>query len=290
MSNAKFSLMPVSVVRDLREQLQISFRRLANYDDTSTRKQLILTGGLCLLVGCLLTAMGGYHSGFHSLNQFTPLLPAEFWSNLTYLGDTKISLCLMLLFIRRNPAIAPIILLAAVYGVIVSHGLKTLVDAARPPAVLAPDLFNLIGKAVHKNSFPSGHSLTIFVTVSLLFYFSRQSSTRAFLLLFAAAVAISRVMVGAHWPVDVMIGSALGIFSTLAAISTARCWRAGFTPFVYILVIVLLLIDSNLLFYHHGGYPLAAMLGGSIAIVVQSFFVLDLFRAQRKLVLKRGMI
>ncbi len=57
-------------------------------------------------------------------------------------------------------------------------------------------------------SFPSGHSTTVFAAaVALGFIFPRA---RAAWLVAAVVIAASRVLVGAHYPSDVVAGAALG--------------------------------------------------------------------------------
>lgn len=61
-------------------------------------------------------------------------------------------------------------------------------------------------------SFPSGHSNTVFALATALFFLA----PRGWFLYFpvAALVAVSRVVVGAHYPGDVVMGSYLGVATT----------------------------------------------------------------------------
>ncbi len=65
------------------------------------------------------------------------------------------------------------------------------------------------------NSFPSGHSADAFVSGIFLFYLlknSKYSAYRYLPLLYAATIALSRIVVNAHYPSDVLAGAAIGIF------------------------------------------------------------------------------
>ncbi len=62
-------------------------------------------------------------------------------------------------------------------------------------------------------SFPSGHADTIFALMTALFLLTRRY--RLFFFSFAVLVAISRVLVGAHFPSDILAGSYLGVVTTL---------------------------------------------------------------------------
>ncbi|TPV58553.1 phosphatase PAP2 family protein [Aestuariibacter sp. GS-14] len=259
--------LPVHLVR--------SRDNLINREDQQVFRYLTWLACSLLVVATFITILGGYHGGFHTLNQNTPLLPDAFWSMLTYFGDTAVALTLVLFCARRCPAMLNILLLAAIYGTLISHGMKNYFDATRPAGVLLQTDFALVGQAFQRNSFPSGHSMAIFIFVTLQFYFVRKRSTRITLMLFGSAVAVSRVMVGAHWPVDVLTGAGLGILVTLAAIYTAKRWRFGFSRITHIFTLSLLIISAGLLYYHNGGYPLASGMGSALSVSALAFCLID---------------
>lgn len=259
----------------LSKQLTKSWQALNHNEDKHTTKVLSCVSMSMLAAAFIMFYVNGYHAGFHTLNGLNPLLPSQFWAMLTFLGDTTVTLCLMLFFARRNPAMLVVVLITALYGTLASHGMKEYFDALRPPAVLSSEEYNLVGQAFRHNSFPSGHSLSIFILVTVLFYFARHQSTRWLLILFGLSVALSRVMVGAHWPIDTLVGGALGIITTLAAIATAKVWRFGFSPFIHCFVVSLLIISAGMLYYHDGGYPQAKLLGSILASASLAFTILE---------------
>jgi hypothetical protein len=114
--------------------------------------------------------------------------------------------------------------LAALLAICYSRGLKQLFDTLRPPAVLAPDSFHLIGPALARLSFPSGHSVTAGVFFGVLLYYARWSETRTLLLLLALTVGLSRVALGVHWPVDVAFGLAGGLVAAWGGARLAARW------------------------------------------------------------------
>ncbi len=61
--------------------------------------------------------------------------------------------------------------------------------------------------AIRGHSFPSGHAHSAWVAVFLL---GRTRRLRLGLALFAVAMCISRVYCGMHFPIDVLVGGALG--------------------------------------------------------------------------------
>ena len=246
-------------------------------EDAETFRTLNIVAVSLLVVAAGLYMAGGYHVGFHSLNQWTPYLPSDFWQMTTFIGDTSVPLCLTLFFVRRNPALLWVVFIAALYGLFLSHGMKAYFGAMRPPAVLSPEEFNLVGHGYRSRSFPSGHSVTISIFVSILFYFSSQLNTRISLLCFGAVVALSRVMVAAHWPIDVLVGSAIGILVTLAAVYTAKRWRWGFSQRAHYFIVALLLIATMTLYFPNAGYPRTYPFAVIVATTALAFFISEYF-------------
>ncbi|MED3561862.1 undecaprenyl-diphosphatase [Bacillus xiapuensis] len=80
------------------------------------------------------------------------------------------------------------------------------------PFAVLPHVNKLINHAID-NSFPSDHSI-IFFSICFLFLLVRKKEGWLWILL-ACLVAVSRVMVGVHYPVDILTGALIGIISAL---------------------------------------------------------------------------
>lgn len=73
---------------------------------------------------------------------------------------------------------------------------------------------------VHSSSFPAGHAATSFAGATVLTYFAPRAGPALFGL--AAAIGISRVYVGVHYPGDVLAGAVLGVAVGLVAVACVR--------------------------------------------------------------------
>jgi undecaprenyl-diphosphatase len=109
------------------------------------------------------------------------------------------------------------LVVAAVVGAeLMALTLKAVIGRPRP-YVRFPEQEPLL-HATLDLSLPSGHAATSFAAATVLARLVPRIAVPAFLL--AAAVALSRVYVGVHYPVDVALGAFLG-FSVGAAVTLA---------------------------------------------------------------------
>lgn len=211
-----------------------------------------LVAGLALLLAC------GYEGGFTRLNGWASSYPAWFWQWLTVLGDERVPFALSLFIARRRPRVFWALVLGALVATAYSRGLKPLFDLPRPPAVLSPDQLNLIGPALRRASFPSGHSVTAGVFFGVLVYYARRPEIRALWVTTALLAGLSRVAVGVHWPVDVAFGLLGGVLSAWAGARLAARWSGlALDASVHLALITLACIFTLTLTYWDGGYTLA---------------------------------
>ncbi len=97
--------------------------------------------------------------------------------------------------------------------------LKILLGRARPGHGADFTFFSLNSDF---NAFPSGHSADAFVSGLFLYYLLKQSKYadwRYLPLIYALCIAVSRVLVSAHYPSDVAGGMAIGIMGAWFFIS-----------------------------------------------------------------------
>jgi membrane-associated phospholipid phosphatase len=152
--------------------------------------------------------------------------------NLTQFGDALIFLSLLSVFIVYAPVMWESLISASLISSLASNVLKNLFSIPRPAAMFDANTFVIIGqKLPGHNSLPSGHSITIFTTLTiLLFAFMPQKFPKRLLwVLFIVSaglmLAFTRVGVGAHYPLDVLAGSTVGYLSGLAGIFFSRKFK-----------------------------------------------------------------
>lgn len=103
---------------------------------------------------------------------------------------------------------------SVISGVIVIYVVKTVVGRARP-ALWDTEWY-------WGSSFPSGHTLAVaaFATAAVLCVIRIRPAARKLALsiaiLWISLVAISRLVLGVHWPTDVLVAACIGAFLPLA--------------------------------------------------------------------------
>jgi membrane-associated phospholipid phosphatase len=174
---------------------------------------------------------------------------------LTVLGDARLAIALSLFFSLRHPRLFWALILAALVATAFTHGLKPWVSAGRPPAVLALDSFHLIGPALRKSSFPSGHTVTAAVLLGVWLCFIQGMAARLLLMALALTVALSRVAVGVHWPVDVAAGLAGGWLAAWLGVWLSQRWKAAGHLGVHLACALMAAGAAVMLILSDGGYP-----------------------------------
>lgn len=215
-----------------------------------------VTAVLALLLALLL-ATGANQTVFLAVNGQAWPGEAWFWSNVTVLGDTITLLVLLLPFIGRRPDLVWVIMVAVVVVSAGVHGAKLIYNTPRPPAVLPPDLIQVIGFRATTASFPSGHSAAAFAFAGGICLSWFPTSAKVAALTVAVLIGISRMAVGAHWPVDVLGGAIIGWCGVVIAHWLAARWPHGMRRGVQRgAALTLLVVVAFTLWNFDGGYPL----------------------------------
>ena len=168
---------------------------------------------------------------FYYINQHLGQYPTT-EINLTQIGDASVFLSFLIIFLLYAPKIWEALISASLVSLVFSNVLKNIFDIPRPAQIFDNESFIIVGKtAVGFSSLPSGHSITIFTTLTILLYaFMPKKFTSKFLWIFfiiilGLIIASSRVGVGAHHPLDVIFGSIIGYISGLIGIFISQKYR-----------------------------------------------------------------
>ena len=109
----------------------------------------------------------------------------------------------------RRLRLAASLAVATVLKVVLEDTVKMFVQRHRPAETL-PDVILRGRAAAHGLSFPSGHAMVIFAIAALVSPYLK-GWWKALLWALAAAVCLSRLYLGAHFPLDVIAGAGLGV-------------------------------------------------------------------------------
>lgn len=216
---------------------------------------LTLLATVLLAAAVTIWLSGWNQSMFLTLNHAGHVLPDALWSNLTLVADTLFAVAVLLIAASFRPIMFNQALLLLLLGGLLVHGFKQGLDVLRPAAVLDRDSFYIIGQVLKNHSFPSGHSFTAMSCAALLFLNIPRRTTAWLMLLIGAAAALSRAMVGAHWPLDILVGSAAGMLTAVFCVylTTRFRWLRGHGMKLF--TVFLLTLASAALIWHEDGYP-----------------------------------
>jgi membrane-associated phospholipid phosphatase len=145
----------------------------------------------------------------------------------TQLGDGYVAalICLFLWLKGRKRGVAGI--LAFIVSAIIAQTLKSCFHAPRPIKVF--DGVFIIGEVLQQRSFPSGHSATIASVARILWDISGKKM-RWGIAIVALLVGISRIYVGAHFPIDVAVGFAIGWLGAELTLKLTEWWKIQSCP------------------------------------------------------------
>lgn len=90
----------------------------------------------------------------------------------------------------------------------VYFSMKNTLKRPRPPAVI-PYFFSMVTPA-DQFSFPSGHTMASFLLATLVIAY--MGSEAFLIVIWAAGVGLSRIILGVHFPTDILAGASLGTF------------------------------------------------------------------------------
>jgi len=190
---------------------------------------------------------------FFYINNLSSYTGKWIWPVLTIFGDPLIILCIGLSFIHFQPKIAFSILPAMLLGIILVFSIKWGLNIARPSFILDQGQFFLLGTSPSSPAFPSGHTTGIMALTTLMLLHCNRHIISIVILIFAFLVAISRIMVGAHWPLDIGGGMVLGWAIATVTNKFTQNWKNDTKKQNFLLIS--LLVCAFFLIIKNTGHP-----------------------------------
>ncbi len=176
---------------------------------------LVAVAGLGVMVVCGVLVANRLFAGtdvavFHRINHWPGWLNPPMWTVQLSGVIGALPLLAAAAALLRRLRLAAALAAATLLKPWLEAVAKTLVHRDRPAETL-PDVILRGNSAAHGLSFPSGHAMVIFAITALVVPYFR-SGWKVLPWALAAAVCLSRVYLGAHFPLDVIAGAGLGMF------------------------------------------------------------------------------
>lgn len=209
-----------------------------------TRRQLVIAAAAIAVV--LLVGMTFVDTPMIHAAQRLPHWLVSFFDNITDYGKSGWVLWpvgLLFLFLAALPPVLPRFARCVLAAIMVRVGflfaavavpglfvttVKRMIGRARPPVTNGANPFDFspfIWRADYA-SLPSGHSTTAFA--ALVAFGTLWPRGRPLLLIYAFTIAVSRIVVTAHYPTDVLAGAVVGTVGALMVRRWFALRRLGF--------------------------------------------------------------
>jgi membrane-associated phospholipid phosphatase len=173
---------------------------------------LLFVSGVCL-------AAFSSKALFFRLNTFHTLYLDIFFQNYTLLGDGVFSIAIFLILLLTDKiTLALQVITGYLFSGILSQIIKHIVHAPRPHAIISNAEYPYFIEGVTlsgMNSFPSGHTTSVFALAVLLALNTSDKRISIIYLITAIITGYSRIYLGQHFPADVATGALIGTLSAL---------------------------------------------------------------------------
>jgi membrane-associated phospholipid phosphatase/putative flippase GtrA len=243
---------------------------------------------LLALVAILLGLPALNLSLFETLNTLATPGTAVFWANITNLGDGLLASCIgIAVFSRLSRNLTTVFVTVILVGLLVQlakYGFNNLPwesVSLRPVGRLGLDAVNVIGPKLEHYSFPSGHSAAAATVATIICLKIPSRTMRTLVIIGATLVALSRAVVGAHWPSDIAAGALLGVAGALVSVwlvdrvFAEPDYRARIGIYLFAIVVSLSLYQNHTRFDDYAGVDLVEYTVATVALLLCIFRLVE---------------
>lgn len=231
-------------------------------------KPFIITAFVLGIAAAILAFIYGYHGGFTALNHYSNIvISAELWGVITIFGDALIYIAIAALISHTHRIYIRYFFIGGVIQTVLVNAIKHSTELDRPLGVLSPEYFFHYGPPHDWGSFPSGHTATAFLGCGLIIALSGNRLVNILAVTIAVMVGISRVALGVHWSVDILVGASIGLGNAALAVWLEKYFTIGRHKIAAIIFWFIMLLGCYQLFGHNGGYEYATWLSMPVAII-----------------------
>lgn len=157
--------------------------------------------------------------GFVLMNSFHTKTLNLLFNAITFLGDGVFTLvvCLVvLIFFKKHSNLVFILLIAYLGSGILAQFFKAIIHAPRPSLYFKLHNYKLYldtfaNSRVGFNSFPSGHSSSVFALFTVLSIYCKRKWVCYSSIIIAALAGYSRIYLAHHFLIDVFVGGLIGL-------------------------------------------------------------------------------
>ncbi len=123
----------------------------------------------------------------------------------------------------QGPGLLRSLVIALALSELIAQAMKRMANQPRPLSVIPGLDKHGYPTDPHGNSYPSAHTALVVAAVSALWPWMPWPQ-RIVAVLFAVMVAANRIYIGAHWPIDVVGGAAIGLLAGSVTWLVATRW------------------------------------------------------------------
>jgi len=166
---------------------------------------------ILLITGLVISLADADQVLFIHINKLAQHLPDMIWTNITNMGSTLVGAVLISLLWHKYPHLVLHGIITGTLCTLCVYGLKIGLDITRPHLALDHQLFHFITTDINSPARPSGHTATAFFVAGTWLTLIHSRPIQALILILASLIALSRIAIGVHWPLDLIWGAVIGL-------------------------------------------------------------------------------